>query len=1326
MRGGTLFLSWNANGIAEAECGASTLKKDEITALLREADARGEHIGGIAFQETWLQGNDGLDINGYVWYGRNRSEARTEPEAKRGSGGVGWLLCSKLLKNADVDVSRNTYGECEGLITVTVKKNKKILTLINAYKEAPRANFKVDDGEFIKGTLGEFETASSEGTDDRIQRYTYLMCDANIRVGLLQDRSGCFRGGEATDSKRIAREFVDAIESSGGCIVHGRICPWDYTFQPTNQTRKSVIDYIITDDLDKIIEAGICDRESADIGSDHRALYIRADVAFSVGRAGRRRGNVHDDPSTGGSGCPYSRCEVRGAEEVLNELVTKMIEEKIEKGEIKREESADVNWTAWKGAMLDAATAAVPAKPASKKRMTLAPNWQPWWNPRGQELRDWRLVVMSDLREAELSGREEEARVLRVEYRDAQKRLKKHARDSRRAFMAKRNETLREYASDPAKAKLFWRSVLGDASKHAAKATTAIVELWSSDERSTTTKDPSEVATIFGREFSRIGTDTPPADHTFDMSERDRQDRRVDEILRLPEHEGAIGQDTTDGEIRGCVQKMKYGKASGLDWISTDLLKVCIENDSMVSGLRTLFNACLRSGRCPKDWQTAAVRCLFKKGDRRAWENYRLISLLSVVGKLFEAVLARRLSTLLDGRDSENERLLSTFQGGFRSGRRCQHLSWILAETVKSMARRGKDTYAAFLDVRKAYPTTRRSAMLERLFEKLSRVGDKTRRCRVWTVIENMLREENCKSRVVIDGRASAEYTVGHGLREGAVLSPVLYAIFVDELASHLDDCVGVAIGNVKIRCLLYADDVVLLSESPSDLQRMLDRCQRFADRSSFQFSMDKSQVVKFGDDADSGVEFKIMGKTMIEADHYTYLGITLHRSLGRHARAIAGEKLRKKFLGKKFVDVDVSAREERVVKNVFYREEDGEWVAQTERLDSEESADESDLEDYFLNDESGMKNMILKYTSRHGVSQDTYKSGEAWDLQTQKIREKLVNKKHMLRRAGCHVFGLWTTTAKLVSATMCDALSVQDSEVWQMNKTVPDIQTELNAIHRKIIGAEVHTCSSAVRHELGCASQRARADAAALRFRNNVLSLDENEHVVRQVYRELQEEEGPTGSGVTKNSVTGFLEPLAESAGWERPVPPPEAKKLTKEYVNKALFEELKKDLKEKSSLANLAIWACEERRGLPEYMKRPCPIGLRDGRRWKTKLRLGRHQLQSSLAVRERGRDQSETRDYACKFCNLRVDETAEHALMECQGHDDERESFLVRMDEIAPEFRRIRQEEKMKILMADETPAKVDGPLYHFLQSVSASRESKRALVGNPDRAGGRAVA
>ena len=147
------------------------------------------------------------------------------------------------------------------------------------------------------------------------------------------------------------------------------------------------------------------------------------------------------------------------------------------------------------------------------------------------------------------------------------------------------------------------------------------------------------------------------------------------------------------------------------------------------------------------------------------------------MGKLYESVLANRLSRLLDGRDRRGEHLLSQFQGGFRRGRSCQHQSWVLSELIKSNARRGKKTYVAFLDVRKAYPTCRRAAMLERLYAKLAAApgGSENHRPKLFSAVATMLRTENCRSKVVVDGAESAEYTVGHGLREGAVLSPVLY-----------------------------------------------------------------------------------------------------------------------------------------------------------------------------------------------------------------------------------------------------------------------------------------------------------------------------------------------------------------------------------------------------------------------------------------------------------------------------------------------------------------------------------------------------------------------
>ena len=129
-----------------------------------------------------------------------------------------------------------------------------------------------------------------------------------------------------------------------------------------------------------------------------------------------------------------------------------------------------------------------------------------------------------------------------------------------------------------------------------------------------------------------------------------------------------------------------------------------------------------------------------------------------------------------DGCDRRGDHLLSQFQGGFRRGRSCQHQSWVLSELIKSSARRGKKTYVAFLDVRKAYPTCRRAAMLERLYAKLAAApgGSESYRPKLFSAVATMLRTENFRSKVVVDGAESAEYTVGHGLREGAVLSPGL------------------------------------------------------------------------------------------------------------------------------------------------------------------------------------------------------------------------------------------------------------------------------------------------------------------------------------------------------------------------------------------------------------------------------------------------------------------------------------------------------------------------------------------------------------------------
>ena len=156
----------------------------------------------------------------------------------------------------------------------------------------------------------------------------------------------------------------------------------------------------------------------------------------------------------------------------------------------------------------------------------------------------------------------------------------------------------------------------------------------------------------------------------------------------------------------------------------------------------------------------------------------------------------------------------------------------------------------------------------------------------------------------------------------------------------------------------------------------------------------------------------------------------------------------------------------------------------------------------------------------------------DPWDPHRDRIRRKLANKTGLLRRLGCYPEGLDSGTARLVANTMCDAISVDSSEIWQMGREETSIESLLNVVYRRILGAEAKTATVGVRHELGVVSQKLRADAAALKFRNNVLSLDED-HVVKRVYLGLRNDKGRLGTSHMKNGVRGYLEKLAVDASW-------------------------------------------------------------------------------------------------------------------------------------------------------------------------------------------------
>ena len=110
-----------------------------------------------------------------------------------------------------------------------------------------------------------------------------------------------------------------------------------------------------------------------------------------------------------------------------------------------------------------------------------------------------------------------------------------------------------------------------------------------------------------------------------------------------------------------------------------------------------------------------------------------------------------------------------------------------------------------------------------------------------------------------------------------------------------------------------------------------------------------------------------------------------------------------------KFIDRD-DGNAERMIESVFFCHENEEWVAETRLLADVDA--EPVL--YLLNARSGMVMMIDHYSAHHSVVQDAAlrKAARPWDMQIEMLREKLINKKHLLRRIGCHSLSLDTGTS--------------------------------------------------------------------------------------------------------------------------------------------------------------------------------------------------------------------------------------------------------------------------------------------------------------------------
>jgi len=341
-----------------------------------------------------------------------------------------------------------------------------------------------------------------------------------------------------------------------------------------------------------------------------------------------------------------------------------------------------------------------------------------------------------------------------------------------------------------------------------------------------------------------------------------------------PPPDPQLNADITRDEVHDAIRSLSSGKSPGVDGIAAEMLRH--GGDAMERALVLLCARSFGSGHVALDWMRGIVVPLAKEGDPRLPSNYRPITLLSIVGKVYTSVLHARLSAWC-----ERHGVLADEQGGFRAGRGCPEQLYTLSELVKLRRLRGRATFACFIDIRKAYDTVWHDGLKFRLRQ----VGINGR---FYDAVCSLY--EGCESAVRLGGRAlwTDFFPVVSGVRQGCILSPLLYSIFINSLAVELKASGhGAWIDGEGLRqlaVLLYADDIVLLAESEASLQSLMSVVDRYACRWRFQVNHAKCACVRFnavGAEVPDSV-LCIGDRAVPWARSYKYLGVEL-RNAPRH-----------------------------------------------------------------------------------------------------------------------------------------------------------------------------------------------------------------------------------------------------------------------------------------------------------------------------------------------------------------------------------------------------------------------------------------------------------
>lgn len=309
----------------------------------------------------------------------------------------------------------------------------------------------------------------------------------------------------------------------------------------------------------------------------------------------------------------------------------------------------------------------------------------------------------------------------------------------------------------------------------------------------------------------------------------------------------------TEDDVERATRIAKNNKAPGPGNIRMELIKYGGKN--LMKFITTIFNKIENGEEIPNEWNKSYITSIYKKGDKKNVNNYRGISVLPSIMRLFSRVIKDKMNKFVNFKEE---------QSGFRANRSCLDNIHCIRLLIEKNKAKNIDTHMTFIDLEKAYDSVPRKMLwiaMKRMNIPLKWIN----------IVKQMYKSTTAQ--IKLGRRITQEIILTKGLKQGCTLSPMLFNIYIDQaLEIWYKKCAGMGfvIGDNTLHSLLFADDQVIFSQDEEDMEYMVRKIDEEYRKWGLNINYNKTEYLCVGKEVSNIV---INNEIIRKCDSFKYLG---------------------------------------------------------------------------------------------------------------------------------------------------------------------------------------------------------------------------------------------------------------------------------------------------------------------------------------------------------------------------------------------------------------------------------------------------------------------